>query len=68
MRLAIRSDLKYYGAGFSVKALKAKFADNGKGHGMVNKFQAYNQKFSGFSVKSLIENWLKGTGNTIYLE
>jgi len=68
LRLAIRSDLKYYGAGFSVKALKAKFADNGKGHGMVNKFQAYNQKFSGFSVKSLIENWLKGSGNTIYLE
>ena len=68
LRSAISSDLKHFKAGFSVKAEKAKFADNGNGHGMVTKKNAYSQSFEGLSVRSLVKNWLTGNGQTIYID
>lgn len=68
LRSAILSDLQHFKAGFSVKAEKANFADNGKGHGMVNKAKAYTQRFEGYSVRSLVNNWLIGNGETIFVD
>lgn len=68
LRSAILSDLRHFKAGFSVKADKANFADNGKGHGMVNKAKAYTQRFEGYSVRSLVNNWLIGNGETIFVD
>ena len=62
VKKSIKSDIKAYGAGFSIdaEALKVKGFEHW-GH-VITANKHYTQKFDGVSVKMLIDNWMAGSG------
>ena len=62
VKKSISSDMKYYGAGFSINAEKLKVEGFAEWGHVITANKHYTQKFDGISVKMLIENWLSGDG------
>ena len=64
---AIRADLTAYGTGFSIDVDKMSI-EGFNGHVMTTREALYNYSFDdGITLKKLVENWVKGLGNTLYI-
>jgi hypothetical protein len=64
---AIRADLTAYGTGFSIDVDKVAI-EGFNGHVMTTREALYNYSFDdGITLKKLVENWVKGMGNSLYI-
>ena len=63
----IRAELTALGAGFSADMDKVNIEGFRGGHVMTQKTESYNQRVEGITIKELVDNWVKGLGNTLYI-
>ena len=65
---AIKADLTAYGAGFSIDVDKVAIEDF-EGHVMTSRGDLYNNhRFdNGITLRQLVDNWVNGLGNSLYI-